>query len=242
MAYTRVNWEDLPSTNTPRNATNLNNMDAQIKENDDKLLGNKPMGSIVVDDVSGKNLFVNGANIVTPGYLNASGNVVTTDTTLSYQDRLIPVKPSTQYTISSNTATVYRIAEYGSNGAFIQRDLNSSARTSYTITTTANTYFIKMAGTLTTILGSLQIEEGSTATDYVEGKKIIKEENGYVKENCTFYANDFKCKNLFNINSTPTWISGNDMTWSVSNNELTVSGKYYIGFLVDVKANTNYYM
>ena len=88
----------------------------------------------------------------------------------------------------------------------------------------------------------VQLEVGSQSTPYTPYKRTIKEENGNVKEDTTFYANDFKCKNLFNINSTPTWISGNDMTWSVSNNELTVSGKYYIGFLVDVKANTNYYM
>lgn len=37
MAYTRVNWEDLPSTNTPRNATNLNKMDKGIKDVDDAL-------------------------------------------------------------------------------------------------------------------------------------------------------------------------------------------------------------
>lgn len=30
MSYTRVNWENLPSTNTPVNATNLNKMDAGI--------------------------------------------------------------------------------------------------------------------------------------------------------------------------------------------------------------------
>ena len=30
--YTRVNWEDLPSTNTPINATNLNKMDEGIKD------------------------------------------------------------------------------------------------------------------------------------------------------------------------------------------------------------------
>ena len=34
MAYTKVNWEDLPSTNTPLNATNLNKMDTQIKQNE----------------------------------------------------------------------------------------------------------------------------------------------------------------------------------------------------------------
>lgn len=30
MSYTRVNWENLPSTNTPVNAENLNKMDAGI--------------------------------------------------------------------------------------------------------------------------------------------------------------------------------------------------------------------
>ncbi len=35
MSYTRVNWENLPSTNTPLNATNLNKMDAGIKALDD---------------------------------------------------------------------------------------------------------------------------------------------------------------------------------------------------------------
>ena len=30
MAYTRVNWENLPSTNTPINRTNLNKMDVEI--------------------------------------------------------------------------------------------------------------------------------------------------------------------------------------------------------------------
>ena len=36
MAYTRVNWENLPSTNTPVNATNLNKMDAGIKDLDNR--------------------------------------------------------------------------------------------------------------------------------------------------------------------------------------------------------------
>lgn len=34
MAYERVNWENLPSTKTPVNATNLNKMDAGIKDLD----------------------------------------------------------------------------------------------------------------------------------------------------------------------------------------------------------------
>ena len=59
-----------------------------------------------------RNLFNKDLNIVTPGYIDASGNVVTSDATLSYQNYFIQVKPNTQYTISSNTSTIYRIAEY----------------------------------------------------------------------------------------------------------------------------------
>ena len=34
MSYSKVNWQDLPSTNTPINASNLNKMDNQIELND----------------------------------------------------------------------------------------------------------------------------------------------------------------------------------------------------------------
>ena len=37
MAYERVNWENLPSTNTPVNADNLNKMDEGIMHNKKKL-------------------------------------------------------------------------------------------------------------------------------------------------------------------------------------------------------------
>src|SRR5574344_141992 len=37
MAYSRINWENTPSTATPRNATNLNKMDAAIEEVDTRL-------------------------------------------------------------------------------------------------------------------------------------------------------------------------------------------------------------
>ena len=36
MAYTKINWENLPSTNTPVNATNLNHMDQGIYDANDK--------------------------------------------------------------------------------------------------------------------------------------------------------------------------------------------------------------
>lgn len=39
MAYSKINWENSPSTNTPINATNLNKMDTQIKDNADDIEG-----------------------------------------------------------------------------------------------------------------------------------------------------------------------------------------------------------
>lgn len=36
--YERVNWEDLPSKNTPINAENLNKMDKAIDDLDDKIV------------------------------------------------------------------------------------------------------------------------------------------------------------------------------------------------------------
>ena len=40
MAYTRVNWEDLPSTDTPINAANLNKMDEGIKDLENDITNN----------------------------------------------------------------------------------------------------------------------------------------------------------------------------------------------------------
>ena len=44
MAYTRVNWEDLPSTDTPINATNLNKMDEGIYNLDIQISKKVEMG------------------------------------------------------------------------------------------------------------------------------------------------------------------------------------------------------
>lgn len=41
MAYTRVNWENAPSTNTPRNATNLNVMDEGLFNQDARITVNE---------------------------------------------------------------------------------------------------------------------------------------------------------------------------------------------------------
>lgn len=46
-------------------------------------------------------------------------------------------------------------------------------------------------------------------------------------------------KNLINIYATPGWVGGST-TYSASNGVLTVSGNWFVGFLIDVEANTQY--
>lgn len=58
MAYTRVNWENKPSTNTPINADNLNNMDAKIKDLD--------LNKVDVDNIK----TINGQSIIGTGNID----------------------------------------------------------------------------------------------------------------------------------------------------------------------------
>lgn len=71
MAYARVNWEDLPSTNTPINAENLNKMDMQIEENTNAI-------SSIIENGSNTNgnyiKFANGTMICTKIISGNTGN------------------------------------------------------------------------------------------------------------------------------------------------------------------------
>ena len=113
---------------------------------------------------NGKNLFNKDFHIINGSFINGSGGI-SSDSTLSYQDYFIEVEQNTDYTISSSVSTIYRIAKYNSNKTFINRPYNENPSTSYTINT-GNAKYIKMAGTLTSALDSLQIEKGSSASNF----------------------------------------------------------------------------
>lgn len=155
MAYTRVNWEDLPSTNTPRNATNLNNMDAGIKENNDMLTGASPAGNMIVDSIRSKNMF--NKNTATRGYYISDTGVITSFSDVFYSD-FIPVKPNTRYSVSGKTDWQVT-ALYDNNKTFISR-INDTD-----LITTSNTYYIRTLGLIANI-NDIQVEKGSVVTPY----------------------------------------------------------------------------
>ena len=123
--------------------------------------------------ICGKNLFdKDNANILN-GILSDGGKFVSND----YSRTLyIPCKNDTYYTIQKIQSTYFRVAEFlniPTNGAsYINRIKNDGSAEPVTIKTTTGNYlavnYYINTDTLTEqqILDSIQIEQGSTATDY----------------------------------------------------------------------------
>ena len=147
-----------------------------IKRDYAKKNSDNNFANLVVDSIRSKNMFDKNANIKI-GYINSSGNVVTSDTTLSYQDNFIIVNPYTTYTISSSVSTIFRICEYTLSKTFIERKSNTAPNISFTFTTGANTYYLKMGGVYTTSILTLQLEKGSIATTYAPYQNLTGQEN-----------------------------------------------------------------
>lgn len=259
---TRIRFEDLPSTNTPRNAENLN------KLNNIVISSTEPTTGEEVWLQKGKNLFdKNNANVIN-AYIGGN-SVITYE--INNKTLYIPCTPNTTYTIykmvaqpqSANrfrvgtTSTIPQIGDTVSD--FYNAGGDGGNVTEYTITTSSTAKyllvtFINRANATTTVeemLASVQIEESSSATTYeaYKQKKIyIANDNGNyelftetVSKNEELVVGSIRSKNMFNINNNPSWIGANT-TYSVSNNELTVSGNYFVGFLINVKQNTDYFI
>ena len=219
MAYTRVNWEDLPSTATPRNATNLNKMDAGIKENDDKLLGNKSQGKIVVEDVTCKNLFDKNNFIPSALFVANAGNAyqqagtlkgfifdvtnLSTITISKISSQRFGVGASTNYPAVGVSATLLQDVDY--QGTTLTLDVSSY---NYIVVS----YFSTTLDTLTEqqILDTIQIEKGSTATAYVPYNKY-----GYNSHESMgdIVVDDISCKNLLNTGLMTTFTSASSSEW-----------------------------
>lgn len=101
------------------------------------------------------------------------------------QKSFIPVSPYTKYTISTTndytSLSNYRlvICEYDAYKNFIKRNINWGI-TSYSITTTDETRYVRLCATTDT-LEELQFEEGDETpySSYINNKLLVKEGNDY---------------------------------------------------------------
>lgn len=208
---------DIPDINKVK-ADDMNEIKQVVNENDDKFLTNGLNVSNEVDEdyrvnlLKGKNLFDKNNFIKLDGiYISMSNGAIG-----SYQGNktlVIQCNPSTTYTIQKISGATFRAGSYatypsvGTNALTYQ--INSTG-TTITITTgsTAKYLCVQYFGTddtqtESTILNSIQIELGSTATSYepyitpsinVDGEEI------YSKGVITYSTSE--------INTGKKWING----------------------------------
>lgn len=149
----------------------------------------------------GKNLF-NSATQIDDVRLNSTNGSLET-----YEGRttsaFIKVEPNTDYIFSINgVATDINLYEYKNDGSFIKFTVASS------ITTSESTGYIRFYGS-TNNLVNVQVEQGSTVTDYEEYKesKIYTKNDNGVYEEFLKVNNTEDFSNKVTFNETPVNIS-----------------------------------
>lgn len=167
----KINFENLPSTNTPLDADNLNDMQSNIEKSVVAVGKTQPSTNENVWIKKGKNLF--DKNNVLNGYRFSSDGALYADSDFSATD-YIEVNSGTQYTVSWAIHIVQCVCYYDENKNFISR--NGSEKT---FTTPENCRYIR-ASVATANINSAQIEQGSQTTyePYVEKEILVKNNNG----------------------------------------------------------------
>ena len=192
-------------------------------------------------------------------YWDSSTNKILYDTTNSSYSIYIDIEPSTTYTISKGSAGhTFRVATtlsipYNDAGTSVISTTADHTATSITITTESNAKYLWVVffnsnsgdtGSYTTVLDTLQIEKGSTATTYTPFvKNEIKADNDKFTDTLNVNTevdsksnvNILKTKNLFNMNT---------MQSGYLTNEGKLISDYLSSYLTSdyilVKPNTQY--
>ena len=185
----KINFENLPSTNTPLNADILNGMQNKIEKSANYIGSTQPSTGEKVWIKTGKNLIdynsvMWGSALFNDGSINYdSNNWVTT--------QLIAVNPNTIYIFSHELGTRFgRIGFYNSDKTFISL-ISDSNVTAFTTPSNAKYVAISVydANEITTSReGWLQLEQNSTKTTYepyVEKEILVKNNNGMFEK---FYS------------------------------------------------------
>ena len=207
MAYSKTTWQDLPNTTTQINATNLNNIETGVENNDKRLNGTSSAGSMVVESIRTKNMFnKNGNNALDGAYVNATNNTIgsNSNTKCVY----IEINPSTTYTISKTKGNRFAVGFSNTlpeiNTALTGVIDNSSA-TSLTSTSGASSKYLVVyvynsgvdTETFESIIATLQIEEGISATEYTSYQEL----NPQNFKNEEIVVGSIRSKNLATTNN-----------------------------------------
>lgn len=178
---TKEIFKNLPDTSTPLSASKLNGL----------FDGEESMGSIVIEDITCKNILPTDVGNWEQGAI--SNGVNGTSTTRIRTNCFIPIKANTEYYVSvqNKNYSFLNIHYYDTNKNFVTDAYNSYSQingaTGLAIKTPSGVAFARVvlrnADNTTTITASEvssikpMIEKGSVGTNYVEHKEFYNEQN-----------------------------------------------------------------
>ena len=154
-------FKDLPNTTTPLTASRLNGL----------LNGDEALGSIVVDDVSCKNIFDWSVGGDAGQYLKNDGTTAYSGDNLRFTDYIKIDATKSNLTISGMTNTLQNpaICFYDSNKTFISGQALGGGLTK-TVSIPSTAVYIRCS--YRNINPETMIEYGTTATEYAEYKNF----------------------------------------------------------------------
>lgn len=161
MAYTRINWENLPSTNTPIDEVNLNKMDAGIEDVDTRL-------TTVEGEIDTAQTDINNAEAV----IGNETDTYSASSTYALGDLVI------YNSLLYKCTTAITVAEAWNASKWAQTNLTSLVEKLTNVTLSPYTaYSFDFNGN---VYAEKTIDIYGTLTDYSSFKVYI-EDNGYVK-------------------------------------------------------------
>lgn len=237
-------FKDLPNTDTPINAENLN----QIQDNLVVVSKTEPTGDNreKVWMQKGKNLFdKNNPNSIF-SYIDTTNNIFNEQE--DAKSVYVKIRPNTTYTISKTSGKTFRVATSEKipqkNVAIISTVANHTGN-SVTINAGSNANYLLINYYNATngdtaneydIRNSIQVEQGSTATEYeayIEPKMYVKNDNDVYEE---FYKSVIKIGSVVNPDNTIFQIENSDI--KQINNIVFVD--LSIKLLKDIPVNTQF--
>lgn len=180
-------FEDLPSTNTPINAENLN----QIKDNLVVVSATEPTGDNREKVWMQKSKNMININNLRAGFVSGTGILETQQTQAEMRSDYIKVKSNTQYTFSIiDTVDTFEnwfgVGEFTNSKTFIKRNVESnSSATKITFTTSDTTNYIVVSARNLANATKIQLEQGTTVTEheeYIDPAIYVKNDNDVYEE------------------------------------------------------------
>jgi hypothetical protein len=178
----KINFENLPSEDTPINEDNLNLLQTNIEKSVNYIGSTQPSTGEKVWLKTGKNLI--DYNSVMWGYALFTNGNINYDNNNWVTTQLIAVNPNTIYIFSHELGTRFgRIGFYNSDKTFISLISDSNVTA---FTTPSNAKYVAISvydvnGITTSREGWLQLEQNSTQTTYepyIEKEILVKNDNG----------------------------------------------------------------